>query len=185
MPGAPSRRRGARRPTHSRSTAQDKFPPLPEGLSLDADNGLVSGAQIGGQGTYFPRIIVTDSAEAPAEPADRICDQWREQVPGERSSRRIRSSIIAWTAATTGLPVDTSPAAPIYSGYLPETVKPFFGDTSNHPFPNGIPAFSVPSGQPDVAVKTTVYQSLFHLRADPCERAGGRHRAIRPAIGMC
>ena len=33
-------------------------------------------------------------------------------------------------AATTSLPVDTSPAAPIYSGYQPATVKPFFGNNS-------------------------------------------------------
>ncbi|HEY6448920.1 MAG TPA: hypothetical protein VIY53_20875, partial [Acidobacteriaceae bacterium] len=64
-------------------------------------------------------------------------------------------------AATTKLPVDTSPAAPMYSGYLPETVKPFFGNESDAPWPNGIPAFEVPSNQADVAVTTTVYQSYF------------------------
>ena len=64
-------------------------------------------------------------------------------------------------AATTNLPVDTSPAAPMYSGYLPETVKPFFGNNSNAPFPNGIPAIEVPANQPDVSVATTVYQSYF------------------------
>ena len=64
-------------------------------------------------------------------------------------------------AATTRLPVDTSPAAPIYSGYRGETVKPFFGANSGAPFPNGIPAFWVPSTQPDVPVATTVYQSYF------------------------
>ena len=37
-------------------------------------------------------------------------------------------------AATTSLPVDTSPAAAIYSAYLPATVKPFFGDEAC-PFP--------------------------------------------------
>ncbi len=47
-------------------------------------------------------------------------------------------------AASTGLPVDTSPAAPMYSGYLPATVKPFFGNGSDAPFPNGIPAIEVP-----------------------------------------
>jgi len=58
------------------------------------------------------------------------------------------------------LPVDTSPAAAIYSGYLSETIKPFFG-TGYANVPNGIPAIQVPSNQPDVAVSTTVYQSYF------------------------
>jgi hypothetical protein len=57
--------------------------------------------------------------------------------------------------------LDTSPAAPIYSGYQSATVKPFFGNTSNAPFPNGIPAIQVPYNQPDVSVTTTVYQSYF------------------------
>jgi hypothetical protein len=58
--------------------------------------------------------------------------------------------------ATTNLPVDTSPAAPIYSAYLPETIRPFFGDQYAN-FPNGIPAIEVPYNQPDVSVATTVY----------------------------
>jgi hypothetical protein len=62
-------------------------------------------------------------------------------------------------AATSGLPIDTSPAAPIYSGYLSATVKPFFGGSGS--FPNGIPAIEVPSSQADVSVTTTLYQSYF------------------------
>jgi hypothetical protein len=49
----------------------------------------------------------------------------------------------------------------MYSGYLPATVKPFFGNTSGAPFPNGIPAIQVPYNQPNVAVSTTVYGYLF------------------------
>jgi hypothetical protein len=64
-------------------------------------------------------------------------------------------------AASTGLPVDTSPAAPIYSGYQPEIIKPFFGNNSGAPFPNGIPAIEVPYNQADVSVSTTLYQSYF------------------------
>jgi len=63
-------------------------------------------------------------------------------------------------AASTSLPVDTSPAAPIYSGYLSATIKPFFGNTDGA-FPNGIPALEVPYNQADVAVATTRYQSYF------------------------
>jgi hypothetical protein len=48
----------------------------------------------------------------------------------------------------------------MYSGYLTETVKPFFGDEYAN-FPNGIPAIEVPYYQPDVSVSTTLYQSYF------------------------
>jgi hypothetical protein len=63
-------------------------------------------------------------------------------------------------AASTSLPVDTSPAAAIYSGYLSATIKPFFG-TAYGGFPNGIPALDVSYNQVDVSVTTTVYQSYF------------------------
>ena len=41
--------------------AASYYSPLPEGLSISAQ-GVVSGAEIGGQGVYLPRIVVTDSA---------------------------------------------------------------------------------------------------------------------------
>lgn len=138
----------------------ENYPPLPEGLSLKATTGLVSGAQIGGQGNYFPRLVVTDSAKAQAgrqiEFAINGANAFLAKIFPANSIFHHRVDF-----ATTKLPVDTSPAAPMYSGYLPSTVKPFFGSSGNPPFPNGIPAFSVPSGQPDVAVSTTVYQSYF------------------------
>jgi hypothetical protein len=154
----------------------DKFPPLPEGLSFNPETGRISGARIGGQGAYLPRIIVTDKDKAQA-------------------SRQIEFSIIGANkflatifpsnsifhhrvdAKTTGLPVDRSPAAPIYSGYLSETVKPFFGNTSNSPFPNGIPSLSVPNDQPDLPVRTTLYQSYFTTGPIPVDAPveGTRH----------
>jgi hypothetical protein len=138
----------------------DNYPPLPEGLSLDSATGLVNGARIGGQGAYFPRIIVTDSvgAQASGEIGFAItgANRFLSKIFPSNSIFHHRVD-----AATTGLPVDTSPAAPIHFGYLSATVKPFFGNTSNRPFPNGIPAFSAPYDQPDVAVTTTVYQSYF------------------------
>jgi len=137
----------------------DSYPPLPEGLSLHAATGLVSGAEIGGQGVYSPRISVTDSAGARAG---------RQIAFAINGANKFLATIFPSNsifhhrvdAATTGLPVDNSPAAPIYFRYDSSTVKPFFG-TSYASFPNGIPSFSVPWDQPDVPVKTTVYQSYF------------------------
>ena len=48
-------------------------------------------------------------------------------------------------AATTSLPVDTSPAAPMYSGYLSATVKPFFGNNRMRPFPMEYPPSKFPT----------------------------------------
>jgi len=136
------------------------YPPLPEGLSMDASSGQITSPLIGGQGTYIPEIVVTDATSATAKA------QISFAING--NSAFLKNVFTAASifhhrvdAATTNLPVDTSPAAPMYSGYLPATVKPFFGNNSNAPFPNGIPAIEVPYNQPDVSVATTVYQSYF------------------------
>jgi hypothetical protein len=136
------------------------FSPLPEGMSLNASTGAISSALIGGQGTYTPEIIVKDAAST---------QRTQDIAFAISGSNKFLATIFPSTsifhhrvdAATTSLPVDTSPAAPMYSGYLSETVKPFFGNSSYASFPNGIPAFEVPSNQANVAVSTTLYQSYF------------------------
>jgi hypothetical protein len=136
------------------------FPPLPEGMSLNESTGIISSSLIGGQGTYTPQFVVTDTTNAQATQQISIA------VNG---SNAFLANIFPSTsifhhrvdAATTSLPVDTSPAAPMYSGYLSATVKPFFGNNSGAPFPNGIPATQVPYNQADVSVTTTLYQSYF------------------------
>ena len=136
------------------------YPTLPEGMSMNASTGAITAPIIGGQGTYIPSIIVTDSAGAKATANITF------SING---SNAFMSSIFPSTsifhhrvdAATTSLPVDTSPAAPIYSGYQSATIKAFFGNMSNAPFPNGIPGIEVPSNQPDVSVTTNQYQSYF------------------------
>jgi hypothetical protein len=133
-------------------------PPLPEGMSINTSTGVVSSALIGGQGTYGPLIVVNDAAHAQASA------QVSFAING---SNAFLATIFPSTsifhhrvdAASSGLPIDTSPAAPIYSDYLSATIKPFFGGSGS--FPNGIPAIEVPSNQADVSVTTTLYQSYF------------------------
>jgi len=129
-------------------------------MSLNSATGVLSSALIGGQGTYTPEFVVTDSTSAQATGNIAIA------LNGSNAFLATifpSSSIFHHRvdAATTGLPVDTSPAAPIYSAYLTATVKPFFGD-NYPPFPNGIPAIAVPYNQAVVSVSTTVYQSYFN-----------------------
>jgi hypothetical protein len=145
--------------TFSVSTSLN-FPSLPEGMSLNASTGELSSTLVGAQGTYSPEFIVTDSTNTQAT---------AQVTFAINGSNAFLANIFPSTsifhhrvdAATTSLPVDASPAAPIYSGYLSETIKPFFGNTSGAPFPNGIPAIEVPYNQVDVPVSTTVYQSYF------------------------
>src|ERR1700691_333818 len=141
-------------------SANSSFPPLPEGMFLNPTTGNINSSLIGGQGTYTPEFVVTDSISALATQDISLA------INGNNA---FLSTIFPSTsifhhrvdAATTGLPVDTSPAAPLYSGNLSATVKPFFGNNSNAPFPNGIPAIEVPYTQAEVSVSTTLYQSYF------------------------
>ena len=136
------------------------FPPLPEGMTLGASSGAISSSLIGGQGVYSPQFIVRDSISAQATQkisfAINGSNAFLANIFPSNSIFHHRMD-----AATTGLPVDNSPAAPIYSAYLTATIKPFFGNTSGDPFPNGIPAIEVPYNQPNVSVSTTMYQSYF------------------------
>ncbi|MGA2349667.1 MAG: hypothetical protein ABSF70_04465 [Terracidiphilus sp.] len=145
--------------TYSVSTSPS-YPPLPEGLALNTSTGKISSTLIGGQGTYIPELIVTDSAGAQAS------KQISFAINGSNAflaSIFPSSSIFHHRvdAATTSLPLDTSPAAPMYSSYQSATVKPFFGGSAYANFPNGIPAIEVPDSQADVAVSTTQYQEYF------------------------
>ena len=126
---------------------------------MNASTGAITSAIIGGQGTYTPEIVVTDStgAQANADISFAINgnNAFMANIFPSNSIFHHRVDL-----ATTNLPVDTSPAAAIYSAYLTATIKPFFGDSYDG-FPNGIPAIEVPYNQADVSVSTTVYQSYF------------------------
>ena len=147
-------------PPYTYSVSTDpSFPPLPEGMAINAATGVVSSPLIGGQGTYTPEFVVTDSTSVQATQDISIAitgsNVFLASIFPSDSIFHHRVDL-----ATTSLPVDNSPAAPIYSSYLSATIKPFFG-TGYAGFPNGIPAISVPYNQPVVQVTTTMYQSYF------------------------
>jgi len=136
------------------------YPTLPEGIAVNGSTGVLSSSQIGGQGNYTAGLIVTDSKGATAENAILFSITGNN---GFMSTIFPSNSIFHHRvdAASTGLPVDTSPAAPINSAYTSHAIEPLFGASENAPYPGGIPAFYVPCNQADVSITTTVYQSYF------------------------
>jgi len=135
---------------------------LPEGMTLNASTGVISSSLIGGQGNYGVQLIVTDAANNQATQVIDFAIQGNNSyLPSILPSNSVFHHRV--DAATTGLPVDTSPAAPISSDYTPETIKAFFGNAAYLNIPNGIPAIEVPCSQPNVSVTTVAggYQSYF------------------------
>jgi hypothetical protein len=125
-------------------------------MQLASCNGQVSAQVVGGQGYYSPKIIVTDASGAQASQSIPF------EIAGSNAFLQgIFPSNSIFHTNISALPVDTSPAAAIYSGYQSAHIRVFFGNSSNAPFPNGIPAIEVPASQPSVPVTTTMYQSYF------------------------
>jgi len=130
--------------------------PLPEGMALNASTGVISSTLVGGQGTYPVGFRVTDSASHTASTTITF------SIAGSNAFLATifpASSIFHHRvdAATTSLPVDTSPAAPMCcSG----NIRVFFGAVA-YPDQSGIPAIEVPYDQADVNVATTMYQSYY------------------------
>ena len=62
------------------------YPPLPEGMSLNATTGNISSSLIGGQGTYTPEFVVTDSTGAQATQEHQLRHQRQQRVPRQHLS---------------------------------------------------------------------------------------------------
>ena len=165
------------------------YPPLPEGMALNATTGKITSSRIGGQGTYGTLLVVRDAKNAQATREISFAIDGNNAFlanifpAGSIFHHRV-------DAASTGLPVDTSPAAHIASGDLGETIKPFFGHADGT-FPSGSPVIKVPYNQADVTVKTTEYQSYFTSGPIPSyapvegtrKSTGDRHVLVYRAAG--
>jgi len=148
--------------------SSSSYAPLPEGMTLNASTGQVSSELVGGQGTYVVQFQVKDSAGNTATAAVSFAVAGSNAFlasifPSSTTGTGANISIFHHRVdvATTGLPVDSSPAAPIYSGYQSSSLRVFFGNAAYSNLPNGIPAIEVPYNQPAVPVKTTQYQSYY------------------------
>jgi hypothetical protein len=131
-------------------------PTLPEGFNIDSTSGKISAKIIGGQGYYAPKITVVDSRGSV-----RTQQVTFEIVGRNQFLQHIFPEDSIFHHRVDKLPVDHSPAAAIPAVYRRATLKAFFGNRGTAPFPDGIPAISVPASQHSVAVKTTQYQSYF------------------------
>lgn len=123
---------------------------LPEGMTIDVSTGVISSSAVGGQGGYSFQVQVEDSAQATATATFVI------NVAGDSTygGCDIFPADSIFHQRVDSLPVDTSPAAPIYSGYQPSHLRVFFGSDAG---PDGIPFIRVPWNQPMVTVTFNGY----------------------------
>ncbi len=153
--------------TYSWNTLDAWYSALPVGLTLNTSTGTITGTLYEG-GKSSTQIIVTDShGTQSAQGAGQ--NLFTLAVAGNNvlTAPLFPSDSIFHTRVDS-LPVDTSPVAPMYSGYTGTTVKAGFGgniaDVGGGP--NGIPFEIVPSSQANVTVGTCVgsgscFQSYF------------------------
>jgi len=125
---------------------------LPEGMSLNSTTGVISASKVGGQGTYQFQVQAKDSKGVTAT-ALFIISVVADNTLGGCS---IFPSNSIFHQRVDSLPVDTSPAAPIYSGYQPSHLRVFFGSDTT-PYPDGIPFYRVPYNQAPVSMTFTLY----------------------------
>ena len=126
---------------------------LVEGLNLDPLTGRITGT-VYGQGVYSVPFTVTDGTNTTVTKVVTMPMRGDNTLGG--CSLFPADSI--WHLNVANLPVDTSPAAPIYSAYLNATLHLVFGPNL---WDGGIPFMRVPWNQQYVPVSTTLFQSYF------------------------
>jgi len=137
-------------------TAKDGVPPykwrilgtedtLPEGMSINSSTGVISSFAVGGQGTYTFKVQVRDSRSATATANFSIAVAADDTLSG--CSFFPSNSI--FHQRVDSLPVDTSPAAPIYPGYQSSHLRLIFGPNVDD---GGIPFIKVPYNQATIPI---------------------------------
>jgi uncharacterized protein (TIGR03437 family) len=123
---------------------------LPEGMSLNAATGVVSAAQVNGQGGYQVTIQVTDSA-LPTPNIATAPVNFGVNSDTSLGGCQIFPPDSIYNQRVDQLPVDANPAHQIPPSYLSAPIHPDFGH-GFYPFPGGIPWMKVPANQPTTKV---------------------------------
>ena len=119
---------------------------LPEGMSLNASTGVVSAAQVFGQGGYEVTIQVTDSASPTPNTATAALNFGVNSDTSLGGCQLFPPDSI-YNLRIDRLPADTNPTHQIPAGSLSLPVHPDFGH-GFYPTPGGIPWMRVPANQP-------------------------------------
>ena len=129
---------------------------LPEGLVLNSATGAITGT-VYGQGSYATAFVATDSL------GTTVTGRFRFSFAGDNTlgGCKLFPDDAIFHRNLAGLPVDTSPAAALFPGYLSSRLRVFFGNGAVGSTPDGIPFIRVPADQALVPVKTTLYQHYF------------------------
>ena len=119
---------------------------LPEGMSLDPAKGIVSAAQVNGQGGYAVTVQVADSG-SPSPNIVNATLNFGVNSDGTYGGCQMFPKDSIFNQRIDGLPVDTNPSHQIPSGYFGSHLLPDFGG-GFYPSPGGIPFMRVPANQP-------------------------------------
>ena len=119
---------------------------LPEGMSLDPSTGVVSAAQVNGQGGYAVTVQVTDSASPSHNSAAATLD-FGVYSDTNLAGCQIFPADSIYNQRIDRLPVDTVASHQIPSSSLSSPIHPDFGH-GFYPAPGGIPWMRVPANQP-------------------------------------
>ena len=131
--------------TGHQAPANGDYAALVEGLT-ESPTGIISGT-VKGQGIYTTLFLATDSTGA------TISTPITFSIAGENSMDGCTYPADSiYYQNVSQLPVDTSPAAPIYSAYINGRIRIGFGQYGNGPA--GIPFYKVDANQPMVTVST-------------------------------
>ena len=119
---------------------------LPEGMSLNASTGVVSAAQVFGQGGYQVTVQVSDSTSPTPNTAAAALNFGVNSDTSLGGCQLFPPDSI-YNQRIDQLPADTNPTHQIPASSLASRIHPDFGH-GFYPAPGGIPWMLVPANQP-------------------------------------